>query len=77
ASLGSKDFIRSVVDNKDAPEAEREAEFFSRFRPLSSIRRSIEPDEIAAQVAVLASPLGAITNGAAVRMEGGIIPTIA
>ena len=76
-SEGIAGFIRSVVDNKDAPEAEREAEFFAKFRPLSLIRRLIEPDEIAAQVAVLASPLGAITNGAAVRMEGGIIPTIA
>lgn len=76
-SEGIVEFIRSVVDNKDVPEAEREAEFFASFRPLSLIRRLIEPDEIAAQAAVLASPLGAITNGAAVRMEGGIIPTIA
>jgi NAD(P)-dependent dehydrogenase (short-subunit alcohol dehydrogenase family) len=41
------------------------------------IRRLIEAEEIAAQVALLASPLGAITNGAAVRVKGGIIPTIA
>lgn len=76
-SEGIVEFIRSVVDNKDAPEAEREAEFFLKYRPLSLIRRLIEADEIAAQVALLASPLGAITNGAAVRVEGGIVPTIA
>ncbi|QSR19981.1 SDR family NAD(P)-dependent oxidoreductase [Novosphingobium sp. KA1] len=76
-SEGIVEFIRSVVDNKDAPEAEREAEFFARMRPLSLIRRLIEADEIAAQVALLASPLGAITNGAAIRVEGGIVPTIA
>jgi NAD(P)-dependent dehydrogenase (short-subunit alcohol dehydrogenase family) len=76
-SEGIVEFIRSVVDNKDAPEAEREAEFFTKMRPLSLIRRLIEAEEIAAQVALLASPLGAITNGAAVRVEGGIIPTIA
>lgn len=76
-SEGIVEFIRSVVDNKDAPETEREAEFFAKMRPLSLIRRLIEADEIAAQVALLASPLGAITNGAAVRVEGGIIPTIA
>jgi NAD(P)-dependent dehydrogenase (short-subunit alcohol dehydrogenase family) len=76
-SQGIVEFIRSVVDNKDAPEPEREAEFFAKTRPLSLIRRLIEAEEIAAQVALLASPLGAITNGAAVRVEGGIIPTIA
>lgn len=76
-SEGIVEFIRSVVDNKDAPEAEREAEFFAKMRPLSLIRRLIEADEIAAQVALLSSPLGAITNGAAIRIEGGIVPTIA
>lgn len=76
-SEGIGEFIRSVVDNKDAPEAEREAEFFAKLRPLSLIRRLIEADEIAAQVALLASPLGAITNGASIRVEGGIVPTIA
>jgi NAD(P)-dependent dehydrogenase (short-subunit alcohol dehydrogenase family) len=76
-SEGIVEFIRSVVDNKDAPEAEREAEFFNTLRPLSLIRRLIEADEIASMVAFLASPLAAVTNGAALRAEGGIIPTIA
>jgi NAD(P)-dependent dehydrogenase (short-subunit alcohol dehydrogenase family) len=76
-SEGIVDFIRSVVDNKDAPEAERETEFFEKFRPLSLIRRLIEADEIGSMVAYLASPLAAVTNGAAIRAEGGIVPTIA
>ncbi|MDB5726261.1 MAG: oxidoreductase [Novosphingobium sp.] len=76
-SEGIVDFIRSTVDNKDAPEAEREVEFFTKMRPLSLIRRLIEAEEIAATVAFLASPLAAATNGAALRAEGGIIPTIA
>lgn len=76
-SEGIVEFIRSVVDDKDAPEAEREAAFFAKMRPLSLIRRLIEAEEIAAHVAFLASPLGAVTNGAAIRMEGGIVPTIA
>lgn len=76
-SEGIVAFIRSVVANKDATEPEREAEFFRTVRPLSLIRRLIAAEEIANQVALLASPLGAITNGAAVRMEGGIVPTIA
>ncbi len=76
-SEGIIDFIRSVVENKDAPEADREAEFFTKLRPLSLIKRLIEADEVGAMVAYLASPLAAATNGAALRVEGGIVPTIA
>jgi NAD(P)-dependent dehydrogenase (short-subunit alcohol dehydrogenase family) len=76
-SEGILDFIRSVVENKDASDAELEAEFFAKFRPLSLIRRLIEADEIGAIVTFLASPLAAVTNGAAIRAEGGIVPTIA
>jgi NAD(P)-dependent dehydrogenase (short-subunit alcohol dehydrogenase family) len=76
-SEGIVGFIRSVVDNKEAPEAEREAEFFAKFRPSSLIRRLIEAEEVASMVAFLASPLAAVTNGAAIRVEGGLVPTIA
>ncbi|CAN5625448.1 SDR family oxidoreductase [soil metagenome] len=76
-SEGIVEFIRSVVENKDAPEAEREAEFFKKARPGSLIGRLIEADEIASVVAYLASPLAAVTNGAAIRAEGGLVPTIA
>ena len=47
------------------------------MRPLSLIRRLIEADEVAAMTAYLASPLAAATNGAALRVEGGMVPTIA
>jgi NAD(P)-dependent dehydrogenase (short-subunit alcohol dehydrogenase family) len=76
-SEGIVGFIQSVVDNKDAPEAEREAEFFAKFRPSSLIRRLIEAEEVASMVGFLASPLAAVTNGAAIRVEGGLVPTIA
>ena len=57
-------------------EAEREAEFFTKLRPLSLIKRLIEADEVGAMTAYLASPLAAATNGAAVKVEGGMVPTI-
>lgn len=76
-SEGITAFIRSAVPDAGLDDAAREAAFFERLRPLSLIRRLIEPEEVAAQVALLASPLGAITNGAAIRVEGGIVPTIA
>jgi NAD(P)-dependent dehydrogenase (short-subunit alcohol dehydrogenase family) len=40
------------------------------------IARMIEADEIAAMVALLASPLGAASNGAVVRVEGGTFRSI-
>ena len=76
-SEGVAAFVASVIPDEGATPEQREALFFERLRPLSLIRRLIEPEEIAAHVAFLASPLAAVTNGAAIRVEGGIVPTIA
>ena len=75
-SEGIVDFVKSVLPEARTDE-EAEKLFFEKVRPLSLIRRFIEADEIGAMVAFLASPLGAVTNGAAIRIEGGIVPTIA
>jgi NAD(P)-dependent dehydrogenase (short-subunit alcohol dehydrogenase family) len=75
-SEGITDFLRSVATDPDAPAAEMEREFFARERPSSLIQRMIEPEEIASLVAYVASPLSAATNGAALRADGGITPTI-
>jgi len=58
------------------PEGLREAEFFAKGRPSSLLQRMIEPDEIANLVAYVASPLSSATNGAALRVDGGVTPTI-
>jgi NAD(P)-dependent dehydrogenase (short-subunit alcohol dehydrogenase family) len=76
-SEGIGDFLKSVASDPSLSPEAMEAEFFRLHRPLSLIQRMIEPDEIAAMVAYLASPLAAATNGAALRVEGGIVPTIA
>ncbi|ACU72746.1 short-chain dehydrogenase/reductase SDR [Catenulispora acidiphila DSM 44928] len=45
--------------------------------PLASPSdRLAEPEEIAALVALVASPLGASVNGANLRIDGGLIPTV-
>jgi NAD(P)-dependent dehydrogenase (short-subunit alcohol dehydrogenase family) len=71
------DFLKSVASDPDLTPEAMEAEFSRLHRSLSLIQRMIGPDEIAAMVAYLASPLAAATNGAALRVEGGIVPTIA
>ncbi|RKW69566.1 SDR family oxidoreductase [Galactobacter caseinivorans] len=44
-------------------------------RPTSLVQRFLEPEEVANLVAFLASPLSSATNGAAVRADGGVLPT--
>ncbi len=76
-SEGIVDFMRATVSKGDAPLEEVEKLFFEELRPQSLIRRLIEAEEIGNMVAFLSSPLAAATNGAAIRAEGGILPTIA
>jgi NAD(P)-dependent dehydrogenase (short-subunit alcohol dehydrogenase family) len=76
-SVASEGFLRSLSQNPDASLAEVEAEFFNTHRSMSLIRRLINPKEIADMVAFISSPLSSATNGAAIRADGGVVPTIA
>jgi NAD(P)-dependent dehydrogenase (short-subunit alcohol dehydrogenase family) len=57
----------------DRPQEELEREFFRTARPSSLIQRMAEPQEVASMVAYVCSPLASATNGAALRVEGGIV----
>jgi NAD(P)-dependent dehydrogenase (short-subunit alcohol dehydrogenase family) len=56
---------------------EVEQEFFRSVRPSSLLKRFARVDEVAALVAFVCSPLSSATNGAALRVDGGVIRTIA
>jgi NAD(P)-dependent dehydrogenase (short-subunit alcohol dehydrogenase family) len=75
-SEGIVDFLKSLASDPEAPPDRIEAEFFAKGRPSSLLQRMIEPEEIADLVAYVASPLSSATNGAALRVDGGVIPTI-
>jgi NAD(P)-dependent dehydrogenase (short-subunit alcohol dehydrogenase family) len=75
-SEGSVDFLKSVARDPGAPARQIEAEFFAKGRPSSILQRMIEPEEIAHVIAYLASPLSSATNGAALRVDGGVVPSI-
>jgi NAD(P)-dependent dehydrogenase (short-subunit alcohol dehydrogenase family) len=75
-SEGIVDFLKSLASDSAAPPEQIEREFFAKRRPSSLLQRMIEPEEIANLVAYVASPLSSATNGAALRVDGGIIPTI-
>ena len=76
-SEGIVDFMKSVASDPNASPEVIEKEFFAKERPTSLIQRMIEAEEIASLVAFVASPLSSATNGAALRADGGITPTIA
>ena len=52
-------------------------QFFAEHRATSLLQRLIEPEEVANLVAFVASPLSSAVNGAALRVDGGVTPTIA
>jgi len=75
ASEGVEEFLKQLAgDGKTRAEAEHE--FFRDARPSSLLKRFITPEEIANMVAYLASPLAVATNGASVRVDGGVIRSI-
>ena len=75
-SEGIVDFLKSMADDPNAPADRIEAEFFAKARASSLLQRLIDPEEIANLVAYVASPLSSATNGAALRVDGGVTPTI-
>ncbi|MGU3390738.1 SDR family NAD(P)-dependent oxidoreductase [Sphingomonas sp. M1A8_2b] len=75
-SEGIVSFLKSVASDASQSDAQIEREFFSRDRRTSLIQRIIEPGEVASMVAYVASTLAAATNGAALRVDGGITPSI-
>jgi NAD(P)-dependent dehydrogenase (short-subunit alcohol dehydrogenase family) len=76
-SEGVLDFLKSVSSNPGGTAKEHEAEFFAKHRSASLLQRMIEPEEVASLVAYVASPLSAATNGASLKVEGGLVTTIA
>jgi NAD(P)-dependent dehydrogenase (short-subunit alcohol dehydrogenase family) len=55
---------------------EVEANFFRNMRPTSLLQRFASVDEVADTVAYYASPLASATNGASIRVEGGLIRSV-
>jgi NAD(P)-dependent dehydrogenase (short-subunit alcohol dehydrogenase family) len=53
--------------------AEVEQEFFQIHRPTSLLKRYATPEEVASLVAYVCSPLSSATNGAALRVDGGVV----
>ena len=75
-SEGVEQFVQDMAAQQARTPEEIDREFFESVRPSSLIKRFASIDEVASMVIFLASPLAAATNGAAVRVEGGLVRSI-
>ncbi len=75
-SEGVEQFIADVARTKGIAPKDVERDFFKTVRPSSLLQRFATIEEVAALVAFVASPLSAATNGAALRVEGGVLRSI-
>jgi len=72
-SEGVDRFIAEFSQAKGITPEEVEKEFFRSVRPTSLLQRFAGTEEVAYLVTCLASPLASATNGAAVRVDGGVV----
>ena len=70
-SDGVDEFVKQLSGGR--PFADFEKEFFEKVRPTSLLRRFATPEEVANLVTYVASPRSAATNGAALRVDGGVV----
>lgn len=76
ASEGVSQFISNVGKEQNKTVQQIEQEFFATLRPSSLLKRFTTSEEIAHMVVFLCSPLSSATNGAAVRVDGGVVRAI-
>jgi NAD(P)-dependent dehydrogenase (short-subunit alcohol dehydrogenase family) len=76
-SEGVADFFAKMAADEGVSQAEMEARFIAEHRPSSLLRRLASVEEVANMVVYVCSPQASATNGAALRVDGGVVKTIA
>jgi len=74
ASEGVSDFVSKLAAQSNQSAAEFEKIFFEKTRPTSLLTRFATP--VANLVVYVCSPLASATNGASLRVDGGVIRSI-
>src|SRR5882757_4524923 len=76
-SEGVETFVKDLAKQNGLSVEEAASNFVKTFRPTSLLQRFASVEEIANMVVYVASKEASATNGAALRVEGGIVQTIA
>src|ERR1700674_3336373 len=71
ASEGVEKFVQQLAAEQNTDAAAVEREFFRTMRSTSLLKRFARPEEVAALVPFVCSPLSLATNGASLRVDGG------
>ena len=75
-SEGVATFVEGLAAQQGVPAAQVEREFFSTARPTSLLQRFATPEEVAAFTVFVASGPASAVNGAALRVDGGVVRAI-
>ncbi len=75
-SEGVATFVAQMAAQSGKDFDTMEKEFFATARPSSLLRRFITVEEMANLIVYLASPASSATNGAALRVDGGVVRAI-
>jgi len=76
-SEGVLNMIQQAAEKQGVSQAEMEERFIQENRPSSIIQRLATPEEVANMCVYAASEQASATTGAALRVEGGIVDTMA
>jgi len=76
ASEGVSDFVAKLAVQTKQSASAFENYFFEKVRPTSLLKRFATPEEVANLVVYICSPLASATNGASLRVDGGVVRTI-
>jgi NAD(P)-dependent dehydrogenase (short-subunit alcohol dehydrogenase family) len=75
-SEGVDTFVEQMAAARKMSREDVEQEFFRSVRPSSLLKRFARVDEVAAMVVFVCSPISSATNGAALRVDGGVLRSI-
>ncbi|CAM2152537.1 Uncharacterized oxidoreductase YvaG [Pararobbsia alpina] len=71
ASDGVNEFVEKLSDGQSLKDFEKS--FFETARPTSLLKRFASPEEVANLVVYVCSEASSATNGAALRVDGGVV----
>jgi len=74
---GAIEMMTGLAAERGVSAGEMEAVFLAENRPSNLLKRFASPEEVASMSVYAASPQASATTGAALRVEGGIVESIA